>query len=69
MSVDPKEFFNEDTLRFYFNLHLKKKKGGGRDHLTPVKFWELYENKMPDIAQKCLDGSYKFSLSGSKVVG
>ncbi len=33
-------FFTEANLRSYFEEKQRRKKGGGRDHLTPEKFFE-----------------------------
>lgn len=38
----PSDYFNEAYLRDYFNRNLLKKKGGGRDSLSPDKFLERY---------------------------
>ena len=32
--VDPSNYFNENYLIEYFNNHIRRKKGGGRDNLT-----------------------------------
>lgn len=66
--IDPADFFNESYLIDYFDNHIRKKKGGGRDNLTPEKFWARYENEIKDIASKCLLGSYKFSFYNEKLV-
>ena len=42
--VDPSNYFNEKYLIDYFNNHIRRKKGGGRDNLTPEKFWKRYKN-------------------------
>jgi hypothetical protein len=40
--VSPSDFFNEVYLRNYFMSNLLQKKGGGRDHLSPEKYLEIY---------------------------
>ena len=66
--IDPSSFFNERYLIDYFDNHIRGKKGGGRDNLTPEKFWARYKNEINDIASRCLLGSYKFSLYNEKLV-
>lgn len=64
----PSDFFNENYLRDYFNKNMLKKKGGGRDNLTPEKYYEKFGNEFGNISQKCLDGTYRFSLYNEKLV-
>lgn len=68
IAVDPSKYFNEKYLIDYFNNHIRRKKGGGRDNLTPDKFWERYKNEISVIATKCLLGNYKFSPYNEKLV-
>ena len=64
----PSDYFNEAYLRDYFNRNLLKKKGGGRDSLSPDKFLERYGKEFPMICQKCLGGTYRFSYYNEKLV-
>lgn len=64
----PSEYFNEAYLKEYFNKNIRKKKGGGRDNLTPEKYFEKYGDEFGKICQKCLDGSYRFSYYNEKLV-
>ena len=66
--VDPSNYFNENYLIEYFNNHIRRKKGGGRDNLTPEKFWKRYKDEINGIATKCLQGNYKFSPYNEKLV-
>lgn len=59
--VSPVEFFSPAYFTQFFNEHLKNKKGGGRDGLTPRAFWKRYEGELGDIAIRCLNGTYEFS--------
>ena len=68
IAVDPSDYFNENYLIDYFNNHIRRKKGGGRDNLTPEKFWKRYKDEINDIATKCLEGNYKFSSYNEKLV-
>lgn len=66
--INSSYYINANYLIDYFNNQIRKKKGGGRDHLTPEKFWARYEGEIGDIASKCLQGQYKFSLYNEKLV-
>lgn len=59
--VSPEDFFNPAYFTNFFNEHLKSKKGGGRDGLTPNSFWRRYQLELDDIAARCLKGTYEFS--------
>lgn len=60
-SLQLSSFFTEAYLREYFEEKLRSKKGGGRDHLSPEKFYERYEGQFAEIAEKCVKGKYRFS--------
>lgn len=64
----PSDYFNETYLRDYFKRNILKKKGGGRDNLTPEKYYEKHGNEFDTICQKCLDGSYRFSYYNEKLI-
>lgn len=64
----PSEFFNENYLRDYFNRNILKKKGGGRDNLTPEKFLEKYGKDFGMLAEQCLNGTYRFSYYNEKLL-
>lgn len=64
----PSEYFNENYLRDYFNRNILKKKGGGRDKLTPDKFLKIYSKDFEEIAEQCLNGTYNFSYYNEKLV-
>lgn len=64
----PDDFFNENYLKDYFNRNIMKKKGGGRDHLSPDKFLARYGSDFKVIADKCLNGSYRFSYYNEKLL-
>lgn len=66
--VDPVDFFNETNFYKYFNEKLKHKKGGGIDNLTASTFYKLYRDKFKEMAQACMDGTYKFSCYCEKLV-
>ena len=66
--VIPADYFNEIYLKDYFNRNIRKKKGGGRDNLSPDKFFEKYVNDFDNIASRCLDGTYRFSYYNEKLV-
>ncbi len=66
--MSPSEFFNENYLREYFNRNILKKKGGGRDNLTPEKFLEKYGKDFGKIAEQCLKGTYRFSYYNEKLL-
>lgn len=66
--VSPSDFFNEVYLRNYFMSNLLQKKGGGRDHLSPEKYLEIYGDDFEMIAVKCLEGTYRFSYFNEKLV-
>lgn len=66
--VQPVEFFNESYLKDYFDRNIRRKKGGGRDHLSPDKFIEKYGKDLGSIAEKCLNGTYRFSYYNEKLV-
>lgn len=64
----PSDYFNETYLRDYFQRNILKKKGGGRDNLTPEKYYEKHGNEFDTICQKCLDGSYRFGYYNEKLI-
>ena len=66
--INSSYYFNANYLTVYFDNQIRKKKGGGRDHLTPEKFWTRYKDEIDDIASKCLHGQYKFSIYNEKLV-
>ena len=66
--VNPGDFFTAEHLKEFFNSHLRYKKGGGIDGLSPNKFLQLYESKFDIISNKCLNGTYKFSCYREKLV-
>lgn len=68
MGPTPSDYFNEKYLRDYFNKNLLKKKGGGRDNLSPERFLSRYGGEFSQICQKCLDGTYHFSCYNEKLV-
>lgn len=68
MLVDPNNYFTQDHLRDFFKSKLSYKNGGGIDNLTPKRIFELYENDFAAIAEKCLNGSYKFSCFREKLI-
>lgn len=59
--VSSVDFFNPAYFTQFYNEHLKSKKGGGRDGLTPISFWKRYQAELDDIAARCLMGTYEFS--------
>lgn len=61
MMMTSEDFFNPAYFTQFYNEHLKSKKGGGRDGLTPKSFWKRYQLELDDIAICCLNGTYKFS--------
>ena len=66
--ISPSDYFNETHLKNYFIQHLIKKSGGGRDGLTPKKYWEKYQEEVPMLCRKCLDGTYRFSYYNEKLL-
>lgn len=66
--IKPEDYFNENYLRDYFNRKIQKKKGGGRDGLTPEKFMKRYSGEIADMANHCLNGTYKFSPYKEKFI-
>lgn len=66
--VSPNEYFNVGYFTRFYNEHLKTKKGGGRDGLTPNVFWRQYKDELGRIANKCLSGEYKFSPYRERLV-
>lgn len=62
------DFFNETYLKDYFDRNILKKKGGGRDNLTPEKFLEKYGKDFGKIAEQCLNGTYRFSCYNEKLL-
>lgn len=51
------EFFCPSYFTTYFNKHLKGKKGGGRDGLSPITFWSKYSDELPIFVQRCKEGT------------
>ena len=62
------EFFCPSYFTTYFNKHLKSKKGGGRDGLSPMTFWSKYSDDLPLFVQRCKEGTYRFSPYKEKLV-
>ena len=62
------DYFNETYLRDYYRKNILKKKGGGRDKLTPEKFLENYGKDFGIIAEQCLNGTYRFSYYNEKLL-
>lgn len=56
-----------DFLSFYDEKILPKK-GGGRDHMSPLKYKEFFEKERDWILEKCLSGDYRFSPYAEKLV-
>lgn len=54
-------YFCDEYLKNYFQEKLLSKNGGGRDHLSPVIYWQKNENNTDFIVQKCSNGTYVFS--------
>ena len=54
MMLDASSYFNAEYLDAYFKRKLRKKKGGGRDHLTPEQFYAKYQHAFGEIASRCL---------------
>lgn len=48
-----------DFLRLYDEKILPKK-GGGRDHISPVKYRAVFESEMDWIRERCKNGDYRF---------
>lgn len=55
------ELFNKEHLSEYFLKYLINRNGGGRDRLSPQKYWERHENDLDCIIEKCKNQSYTFS--------
>ncbi len=68
MPIDASTYFNAENMDAYFKRKLQKKKGGGRDHLSPDKFYAKYQASFGEIAKQCLDGTYRFSCYNEKLV-
>ena len=66
--IHSSDFFNETYLREYFRRKILRKKGGGRDNLTPERFLEKFGSDFNTISQKCLDGNYHFSYYKEKLI-
>lgn len=66
--VSPIVFFNSDYFTQFYNEHLKSKKGGGCDGLTPRTFWKRYQCELNDLAVRCLNGTYEFSPYREKLI-
>lgn len=64
----PSDFFNESYMKNFFNHKIRGKNGGGRDHLSPQTFWDKYSNTIDKIAEKCLNGTYRFSYYNEKLI-
>lgn len=62
------DFFNPVNFTRFFEDKLKRKKGGGLDGLTPATFWKHYSKDLNDIANRCLNGTYKFSAYKEKLI-
>ena len=62
------DFFCPSYFTTYFNKHLKGKKGGGRDGLSPITFWSKYSDELPIFVQRCKEGTYRFSPYKEKLV-
>ena len=62
------EFFCPSYFTTYFNKHLKGKKGGGRDGLSPITSWSKYSDELPIFAKRCKEGTYRFSPYKEKLV-
>lgn len=53
--------FCEDYLRTYFLTTLINRNGGGRDLMTPRKWWESNKQTLDRISTKCVYGHYRFA--------
>lgn len=56
-----------DFIKFYDEKILPKK-GGGRDHISPLKYRPIFEKEKNWIRELCLRGDYKFSPYAEKLV-
>lgn len=65
-SID--EYFSLSYFTAYFNKHLKGKKGGGRDGLSPITYWSNFSDELPLVVQHCKEGTYRFSPYKEKLV-
>lgn len=56
-----------DFIKFYDEKILPKK-GGGRDHISPTKYRNIFEKEKDWIKEKCLNGDYRFSPYAEKLI-
>lgn len=53
--------FSEEYLTQYFFSSLKNRNGGGRDLMSPKKWWENNQETLQQISAKCTNGQYRFA--------
>lgn len=56
-----------DLLKLYDEKILPKK-GGGRDHISPMKYRDTFLKEKDRVREKCMTGEYKFSPYAEKLV-
>lgn len=56
-----------DFIKFYDEKILPKK-GGGRDHISPLKYKPTFEKEIDWIHKRCINGDYCFSPYAEKLV-
>lgn len=56
-----------DFIKFYDEKILPKK-GGGRDHISPLKYRPTFEREKDWIHKMCITGNYRFSPYAEKLV-
>ncbi len=56
-----------DFIKFYDEKILPKK-GGGRDHISPLKYKPTFEREKDWIHKMCMSGDYRFSPYSEKLV-
>lgn len=66
--ISSEKYFNASYFSKYYEEKMIRKKGGGRDGLTPKTFYKNYAKDFDKIAKRCIEGSYKFSPYKEKLV-
>ena len=62
------KFFCPEYMNSFFDEHLLKKNGGGRDRITPKEFYKKNKDSLPVTIDKCLNGNYNYTPYTEKLI-
>lgn len=62
------EYIGKTDFLAYYDKHIRSKRGGGRDRVSPRNYRKHFETEADIIKEKCAKGTYKFSPYNEKLI-